>query len=320
MEFNKNEKAALFAEINRGIISHAYIIEGAEGVGKLDFAMDAARAVLCTDSNKPCGACPACRKCLEGNYPDLHRYAPDGASFKVDTVREIRRSVNLAPGEGERGVYIMEKAHAMTASAQNALLKVFEEPPPGTVFFLLTEKREALLPTVRSRGRIIRLSAADDESVYAYLKEKYPKTDDATLQDAVRMAEGAYGKAEAIINKEGKTERDTALKLCATVFAQNRRYQLYTAFLGQARKRESLIQIMDNLTVAARDVLCAKLGCGGSTLLSPATAAEYAAANTGTALYDIFEAFLDCAQSLRRNTDGGIALTELCRRITQGKG
>ncbi|MBQ3195016.1 MAG: DNA polymerase III subunit delta' [Clostridia bacterium] len=320
MEFNTKEKAALLAELNRGIISHAYIIEGAAGLGKKAFALDMAQAVLCTGDRKPCGSCSACRKCADGNHPDLHIFTPDGNSFKVDLVRDIRRGVTLTPGEGDRAVYILQDAHLMTAAAQNALLKVFEEPPLGTVFFLLTEKREALLPTVRSRGRTVRLSAAEDGQVYTYLKERFPKAEEKALRDAVRMAEGAYGRAEAIMKKEGKTERDAAAKLCSAVFRPVSRYGLYTAFLGQARKRESLVQIIDYLTLAARDVLCAKLNCGESTMLAPEEAAGYAAENTGAALYEIFEALLECARSLRRNTDGGTALTELCRRITQGKG
>lgn len=320
MEFNRREKAAFFEEINRGVVSHAYIVEGAAGVGKRDFALAAAKAVLCCGDKVPCGVCSSCRKCDEGAHPDLHIYRPDGASFKVDTVREVRRAVQLTPGEGDRAVYIMEEAQAMTPSAQNALLKVFEEPPKGTVFFLLTEKRESLLPTVRSRGRTVRLSAAEDEEIAAYLREKHPKADEAAIEEAVRMAEGAYGRAEAILKKEGRAEREAALKLCVLLFGPTGRYGLYTAFLGQKAKRDSLVQIIDNLTAAAKDVLVTKLGCGKSTFLHPDKAAEYSADNTSEALYCIFEALLDCARSLRRNTDGGTALTELCRRVTQGKG
>lgn len=319
MEFNKTEMDALLAEINRGVISHAYIIEGALGVGKYIFAQKAARAILCTGAVKPCGLCSACRKCEAESYPDLHVFSADGSSFKVDAVREIKRRVNLRPSEGDRAVYILKDAQAMTAAAQNALLKVFEEPPPGTVFFLLTEKREALLPTVRSRGRIIRLSAAEDAAVAEYLRERFPKADAEAVAEAVRMAEGSFGRAEAIMKKEGKAEREGALKLCDVLFGKVGRYELYTAFLGHARKRDFLISLIDNLTVCARDVLVSKLNCGDGTVLSNEKAALYAANNTANTLYEIFEALLECGRSLRRNTDGGIALTELCRRVTQGK-
>lgn len=317
---NEKEKSAFFDEINRGIVSHAYIIEGAPGVGKRGFAFAAAKAVLCTGTVKPCGVCSACKKCDGGNHPDLHVYAPDGNTFKVDLVRDIKRSVTLSPGEGEHSVYVLCDAHAMTASAQNALLKVFEEPPAGVVFFLLTEKREALLPTVRSRGRTIRLSAADDAAVRSFVKEKFPKVGEDELAEAVRMAGGSCGRAEAVLKKEGKTEREAALKLCGKIFSDCGRYELYTAFLGQNRKRETLLKTTDNLAGMARDVLVTKLECGTPTLLSPSQAASFADGMTVKSLYDILEALLECARSLRRNTDGGIALTELCRRITQGKG
>jgi len=320
LELNTKQKNALFDEINRGIISHAYIIEGAAGVGKRSFAAAAATAILCTAHKKPCGVCDACRKCATGNHPDLHRYGADGASFKVDTVRDIKRAVALAPGEGDRAVYILEKADTMTVAAQNALLKVFEEPPKGTTFLLLTEKREALLPTVRSRGRLIRLSAAEDSTVYSILKARFPSATEAELAEAVRIAAGAVGKGEAVLKKEGKAERDSALKLCAAVYGSTDRYGLYSAFLGQMRKREALIPVIDSLTAAARDVLVCKLNSGASILLPDALAQEYAATATAQTLYGVFEALLECGRSLRRNTDPGIAVAELCTRITRSKG
>ncbi len=320
MELNLAEKRALLDEVNRGVISHAYIIEGALGVGKRSFARLLAKAILCTASHKPCGACTACRKCDGGVHPDLHVYGADGASFKVDLVREIKRAVNLTPNEGARAVYILEGAQAMTVAAQNALLKVFEEPPEGTTFLLVTEKKEALLPTVRSRGRIVRLSAADDETVRAVLKEKFPTAKDKELEEAVRIAAGCVGVGEAVLKKEGKAERESALKLCTAIYGDSGRYALYNAFLGQMKKRDALIPVMDALAAAARDVLVCKLACGEAVLLPSDTAREFAETATAKTLYDIFEAALECGRSLRRNTDPGIAVSQLCVSINRAKG
>ncbi len=320
MELNKAGKDALFSEINRGVVSHAYIIEGVAGTGKRSFASAAAAAILCSGAVKPCGVCLSCRKCKEGTHPDLHRYGTEGNSFKVEAVRDIKRSVTLTPNDGDRAVYILEKADTMTVSAQNALLKVFEEPPRGTTFFLLTEKHEALLPTVRSRGRLIRLSPLSEEDLFSVLKETHPKTDEAELREAARIAEGSLGKAEAVLKKEGKTERDSALKLCTAIYGNGDRYSLYSAFLGQMRKRDALIPIIDALAVAARDVLVSKLGAGKSTLLKDEQAAAFAEGATSASLYAVVEAVLECSRSLRRNTDPGIAVSELCTRINRAKG
>ncbi len=319
MVFNKTEKDALLAEIRRGVISHAYIVEGIKGVGKKTFAKEMAKAVLCIGDSVPCGRCGACVKCESGMHPDLHLYSCEGTSFKIDKVREIKRLVNLRANDGKRAVFILDGAHNMTVAAQNALLKVFEEPPEGTVFFLLTEKREALLPTVRSRGRTLRLSAVDDATIKAFLKERFPQKKEAEVAEAVRMAEGSPGKAESVLNKEGKAERDAAVKLAAVIYGESDRYTLYTAFLAKTKKRESIIPVADNLTVAARDVLVHKLSCREPGLLSREQAAEYAAGNTAESLYEIFESLLEYGRSLRRNTDAGIAAAELCGRLSRAK-
>ena len=320
MELNKAQKTALFGEINRGIISHAYIVEGASGTGKRTFARDVATAILCTGSTKPCGSCSSCRKCAADTHPDLHRYGGEGNSFKVDSVRDIKRTVTLMPNDGDRAVYILEKADTMTIAAQNALLKVFEEPPRGTTFLLLVEKKEALLPTVRSRGRTLRLSTLTETELFEALRERFPKATDAELGEAVRIAEGSFGKGESVLKKEGKGERDNALKLCDALYTVKDRYSLYSAFLGQMRKRDALIPIIDNLATAARDVLISKLGCGSTCLLTAEAAASYAEGATAVSLYGIFDAVLECGRSLRRNTDPGIAVSELCTRINRAKG
>lgn len=320
MELNSAVKHALTDEVNRGVISHAYIIEGASGVGKRTVARLLAKAILCTGEKKPCGVCSSCRKCDELSHPDMHLYGADGAAFKVDLVREIKRAVTLSPNEGTRAVYILEGAEGMTVAAQNALLKVFEEPPVGTTFLIVTEKKEALLPTVRSRGRIIRLFGADNETVRAVLKQKFPTAKEAELDEAVRIAAGRAGVGVSVLKKEGKAERDSAQKLCAAIYGDSGRYGLYNAFLGQMKKRDALIPVIDALAEAARDVLVCKLGCGESVVLPAETAAQYAEAATAKTLYDIFEAALECARSLRRNTDPGIAISQLCVSINGAKG
>ncbi len=320
MVFNSQQKIALLTEIRRGLVSHAYVVEGIRGVGKKTFALEMANAILCTGDNAPCGRCGACVKCASGMHPDLHLYSCEGTSFKIDKVREIKRLVNMRANDGKRAVFILDGAHNMTVAAQNALLKVFEEPPEGTVFFLLTEKKEALLPTVRSRGRALRLSAVSDAEILVFLKEKFPTKKPEELAEAVRVACGSPGVAEAVVNKEGKAERDAALKLCAVLYGENDRYALYTAFLAKTKKRDSILPVADNLTVAARDVLMHKLSCGAPSLLSEEQAARFAATNTAQMLYDIFEALLEYGRSLRRNTDPGIAAAELCGRVARAKG
>ena len=97
----------------------------------------------------------------------MRTLAPKGRSIGVDDVRELMDYLSRRPYEGRWHVAIIERADKMTPSAQNALLKTLEEPPADTVFFLLTDTPGALLSTVRSRLRMVRVAPLTREACAA---------------------------------------------------------------------------------------------------------------------------------------------------------
>lgn len=114
-----------------GRFPHTLLIEGPEGSGKKTAAWQAAKTLLCEGEPKPCGRCAHCVKADKRVHPDVRYYTvPEGKKeFPVETVREIRQDAYIAPNEGARKIYLIDRAHAMNAAAQNALLKIIEEPP-----------------------------------------------------------------------------------------------------------------------------------------------------------------------------------------------
>ena len=166
MDVYAKQKAAFAARLAEGRAAHAYILEGDDGDETRRFALYMAAALLCTGDKPPCGRCASCRKALAGGetlHPDIHVFEPEkNAGFSVDTVRGIRKSVYLLPNEGDRKVYILCGAQKMSRSAQNALLKLFEEPPASASFVICCDRRDALLPTVLSRALLIPLGPLDD--------------------------------------------------------------------------------------------------------------------------------------------------------------
>ena len=119
--------------ISAGRVSHAYLVEGAEGAGKRTLAGQFAMALLCKapENGEPCGRCDSCRVFLSGNHPDMHYIQPgEKGTLPVQRIREeLVQDIEILPYYAGRKVYIVEQAHLMNAQAQNALLKTIEEPP-----------------------------------------------------------------------------------------------------------------------------------------------------------------------------------------------
>ena len=140
-------------------ISHAYIIESTPGNDRIKFAKRFVQDILCPQSDgRGCRKCLTCRKIEHGNHEDVFYMEQSGKiSYRVDDTVPFLKRLKMNPN-GERNVGIIDNADVLGETVQNKLLKTLEEPFPGTVMILLTENRENLLTTVRSRCVLIRLS------------------------------------------------------------------------------------------------------------------------------------------------------------------
>lgn len=158
-KFNANKKIVerISSAIASGNVLHAYIIEADSCVDKVGFAKEFCKALMCTDKpGDACDFCVNCRKIDHGNYEDLYFIEADGMSVKDDQISKLQEELKKKP-MGQRNLAIINNADTMTPRAQNRLLKTLEEPFPGTVIILLSENRENLLDTIKSRCVLYRL-------------------------------------------------------------------------------------------------------------------------------------------------------------------
>jgi DNA polymerase-3 subunit delta' len=206
--------AAFRAALDSGKLHHAWLIAGAAGIGKAAFAERAALRVLADGAGPPVCASgldvpedhPIAALFEARSHPDLmrlERLPSDNAagiarSITVDQVRGLHRLFDTTPSLSPWRVVIVDSADELEGrSAPNALLKLLEEPPPNSLFLLVSHAPDRLLPTIRSRCRLLRLKPLADDVMASALRALAPEADEAEIAAMVRSGEGAPGRALA---------------------------------------------------------------------------------------------------------------------------
>jgi len=181
----------------------AYIFEGADGIGNFEGAKLFANTLVCTSENAPCKTCSACLMAIAGTHPDIHIIEHENKK-KVITVDQIRTVITDAytkPFENGKKVYILRYGDDITPQAQNALLKILEDPPEYVVFIILAENTNSLLPTIISRSTIIKFGRVADKIIKEELIKTHPELDDS-IDFLVRYAAGNLGAAERLLSQD----------------------------------------------------------------------------------------------------------------------
>lgn len=313
-ELNSSRKQHFLHLLANGVHSHAYIIQGAAGTGKFDFAVFCAAAILCKSGNPPCGVCNSCKKVFSLAHPDLHLYGgEDGKPITMKEVRELIDSSVLVPNDGDKKIYIIRAAHKMRPDTQNAILKIFEEPPESVLIFLLTEKKEALLPTILSRGQLISLSGESDAFIEACLRKKFKAASDSEIAAAVRASDGSLGQAEQFLGKENRDTLEKAVLLLDTLF--NGRKTDFMNKLSAKITREKFIELLSLFQRLIADIIEYKYGKETPVLLSAEDAGRYAERITKKSLLQMSEAVSDCRNSLEQSGNMTAATANLCVKL-----
>ena len=216
---NDKLKKTIAEYIKCSRLPQAIIIEGEQGLGKHTAAAYIAAAALCKSEHAPCLTCDTCRMALEKNHTDIKYYAPEKSTFTVEMARAIRSEAYLKPMTSNYNIAVLEHCELMNAEAQNALLKVLEEPPESALFILLTENASAFLTTVLSRCLTLRVTPLSSEEVSKFLEDETGKSAEEILP-AVMLADGNIGKALLYLDDEDTEEIKKLAKRFFSAFCE----------------------------------------------------------------------------------------------------
>lgn len=231
-------KLALVKEVASNRVSHAQMLLGPEGSGKLALAIAFGQYLLCDNPTKTdsCNTCPNCVKMNTLVHPDLHFVFPvvanktnkisssidrisewnslilkqkyfnlnqwqvsldemgKNAAIAVEESRQILKRLTLKSYSGKYKVMIIWLPERMNTQAANKLLKLLEEPPEKTIFILVSNSSEDILPTILSRTQIIRVPSLDHDSISTYLKQTF-KVEDSVAASAASLSQGNIAEA-----------------------------------------------------------------------------------------------------------------------------
>ena len=226
-------EAELLDALRSGRLHHAWLIAGPRGVGKATLAYRAARALLATDGVPETldvlPEHPVARRIRAGSEPRLTVLRREWdeargrlpAEIGVDAVRALAARLSLSAADGGRRVVIVDAADEMNPNAANALLKLLEEPPERTVMLLVAHRPSALLPTIRSRCRVLRLRPLGPEAMAEALGARdapaLAALSGGSLGEALRLAEGGgpalYAEVLRLLGTAPGMDREGVLRL-----------------------------------------------------------------------------------------------------------
>lgn len=241
--------------LEHGKISHAYILSGEDGMGKMTLTKAFAQALLC-ESHSACGHCDSCFRFASVNHPDMIYVTHEKEnSIGVEEIRQqVISDTEIRPYYSGYKIYVIDEAEKLTPSAQNALLKTIEEPPEYVVIILLSSHEESFLQTILSRCIILRLRPLSDAAVVDYLKQHYTlEPHQASIYAA--FARGNLGKAITLADSERFMEmHGKTIEILKNIYDR----PLYQSLNDLKDLKDEIHEVLDTMKLWYRDVMVFK--------------------------------------------------------------
>ncbi|VAW52911.1 DNA polymerase III delta prime subunit [hydrothermal vent metagenome] len=255
--------------INTERLPHALFLHGNEGLGKTNFAISLANALLCkqpTETNQACGVCQACQLLAANTHPDLYYLKPVPAentkskkpalNIRIDDVRGLCNKLNQTSQYGGYRVAILQQADQLTLSAANSLLKTLEEPGKDVLIILTSARSHRLPVTIRSRCQLLRFTVPDEAQALSWLKENQQDAN-VTEKQLAQALSYAFGSPLLALNNLQKVEQQQLLAEAMTAKVSGKNSILYAAKLAKFNK----VQVLEGMLSWALD-LSKLLACG----------------------------------------------------------
>ncbi len=245
----------LKSAIDNNQVSHSYLFQGEESVGKKKLAMFFAKTLLCDKKgNTPCNNCSSCHKFDSFNHPDFLLIESEKNIIKKEKIDDFLKTIQTYPLEGDRKVVIIDNSHFMRLETQNALLKTLEEPPNYMNIILITDNVQKLIGTIQSRCQIINFYPVDINFIEEMLINEYGKTTDEARFIA-SFTKGSVGKSINISqSEEFFNMRNELLDILDKIIINRDKSKIFSSKEFFENYKDEYIELLDIIIYWFRDL------------------------------------------------------------------
>lgn len=259
--FHEHILSTLIANVRKDENANTYIFEGAKGLHKHNAARLFAKALVCDNhASAPCCNCSACIEAQAGSHPDIVyvEREKDRTTLGVKPIRSMITECLIKPFYNQHKVFIIDEGDLLTTEAQNAFLKIIEEPPAYAVFIIVCTDSRMLLQTVRSRSVTVTFPPVSDDEVRRYIETSYP--DETRIDFLVKYCAGIPKAADDIIAREDFEQlREDTLGLIPKILSQKKLYA-YTVADYFEKNKAIASELYDMILMYLRDALVTAMG------------------------------------------------------------
>ena len=245
---NKRIIASIERFIADRAFPHAILIEGEQGTGRNTLARHIAHSAVCTDNLAPCGVCKNCLLTRGNNHPDIITVSPEEnkKNITIAQIRSVRAEAYIKPHMGGKKIIIITLAERMNDQAQNALLKVLEEPPENVIFILIAENASMMLSTIVSRCVVLSLTAPDFVDAAEYLKG-VTNANEEDITEALKNNRNNIGRALSVLSSKVNSRQSITNSFAKVLISGGSTYELLKMVAPLERDRVGCADFITNL-------------------------------------------------------------------------
>lgn len=306
---HEHQISMLQLAVENNHLPQANLFIGPSGVGKKLIAMGLAQSLLCQSHRLACGICASCLRVEKKQHESLKIIQPEKNLIKIEQAREILDFLSLRALTQNR-VVIIDHAESLNSQAANSLLKIIEEPSPGTYFFMIAPSASHVLPTVRSRTQIVSFQSLTENQIRQQFQKVGAHELNGKTDWAIKASLGSFERLQQLTDEHSLESRELAKVFLKTSLQIQSGY-LEPKIKEMIRERSQAVSLARNIVLFLRDAVFLQNGQQNKVINADETELlQGLAEKKGEQLFAVAQNSLQLEKYLLQNRDSQLVFEQ----------